>query len=413
VGRHSGRLRLALVVLGAFAAIAVTGASAADFEIDEGPCRETPREALLLLCPTAYVGVEYEVQLESEDGSGCEPYDWFEVANGALPEGLTLSRDGVISGVPTGAGVSRFWVWNHDLIAAEGGPSWCQREDRSEKEFTIPVDPGLAIDNATLAPATIGQPYSQTLTATHLATLNPPAGTPVAATWSVQSGALPPGVTLSTAGELTGTPTAEGSYHVVIAAQTGGPPVAKEYALSVRQPLVVTSPFAPTPRPAAEVGVRLTKTLTASGGSGTYTWSVTSGALPAGIALDASNGTVSGVPQAAGTYTFVVTATDTEGRAATVDSTLGVASKLAISSARLKPGKVGRAYRAKIGSSGGVRPLAWKVVGGKLPSGLRFVKRLGAVQGTPRQAGTFNLTVEAKDALGAKAKKKLVLRVAG
>ena len=114
------RLKLAVVVMGLFAAIAVSGASAADFEGDNGACRETPGEAALLRCPTGYVGVPYEIEIESEEGSGCEPYDWFEIVNGSLPTGLSMSRDGVISGVPTGAGLARFWVWNHDLTFAQG-----------------------------------------------------------------------------------------------------------------------------------------------------------------------------------------------------------------------------------------------------------------------------------------------------
>ena len=120
------RLRLALIVVGLFAAIAVTGASAADFEHDEGPCHETPGEALLGRCPTGYVGAEYEIEIVSEEGSGCEPYDYFELHNSSLPAGLSLSREGVISGVPTAAGVTRFWLWDRDLTAAQGGPSWCQ-----------------------------------------------------------------------------------------------------------------------------------------------------------------------------------------------------------------------------------------------------------------------------------------------
>ena len=142
--------------------------------------------------------------MESEEGSGCtspgNPYVWYEVANSTLPAGLTMSRDGVISGVPTSAGVMRFWVWNHDLTQAEGGPDWCVREDRSEVEFSIAVDPGLEIVNPSVKAATVGQPYSETLAAKHVVTLNPPTGPDVQATWTLESGALPPGVTLSAAG---------------------------------------------------------------------------------------------------------------------------------------------------------------------------------------------------------------------
>ena len=82
----------------------MTGASAADFEHDEGPCHETPGEELLGTCPTGYVGVEYEIEILSEEGSGCEPYDYFQLVNSSLPAGLSMTSAGVISGVPTSAG---------------------------------------------------------------------------------------------------------------------------------------------------------------------------------------------------------------------------------------------------------------------------------------------------------------------
>ena len=198
-----------------------------------------------------------------------------------------MTRAGVISGTPTSAGFYRFWVWNHDLTAAQGGPGWCQHEDRSEVEFSIFVDPGLEIENESLEGATIGQPYSETFTAKQVTSLNPLTGSDVQASWSVESGALPPGLALSPQGQLTGTPTAEGSWGFVIRAQNGSRIDSKDYSLTVRQPLSVKSPFGPARPPSSEVGIRLAKTFTATGGSGTYTWALASGALPAGVVLDA------------------------------------------------------------------------------------------------------------------------------
>jgi hypothetical protein len=408
--------KLALVLLGVFAAIAVTGASAADFETDNGPCPEGSSDPFLLACPTAYVGVAYEIELESEEGSGCtspgNPYVWYEIKNGSLPAGLTMTREGVISGTPTGGpGRSRFWVWNHDLIAAQGGPSWCQREDVSEKEFSIHVDPGLAISNDSVKPASVGEPYSETLTAMRLLTLNPASGPSVSATWSLQSGALPAGVTLSSDGVLAGTPPAEGSYGFVARAQYEALAVTEAYTLTVRQPLVVASPFGPAQRPSAEVGIRFAKTFRARGGSGAYTWSLSSGTLPPGVALDATKGTIGGTPQAAGSFAFALIATDSEGRVATASAALTVVPRLAIKTLRLKAAQVGSAYEAKLATAGGVKPLKWTLVSGKLPPGVRFAKNVGALVGTPRRAGSFSMVVEARDVLGAKARQRLALHV--
>lgn len=405
------RLKLALIVVGVFAAIAVTGASAADFESDNGPCRETPIEALLLLCPTGYVGVEYEFQFESEEGSGCEPYDWFEIVNGALPAGLSMSRDGLVSGVPTGAGFTRFWVWNHDLTAAQGGPSWCEREDRSEREFMIPIDPGLAIVNESVKPGSLGQPYADTLAAKQVVSLNPLTGPDVQATWSLQSGALPPGITLSTSGLLSGTPTSEGSSQFVVRAQHGSPLDDETYTLSVRQPVVVRSPFGSVPRPSNEVGIRFGKTFTATGGSGTYTWALVSGALPPGVALDSTRGTITGTPQTAGNFAFALTATDSEGRLANASAALTVAPRLAIRTLRVKPAKLARTYQMKLATAGGVQPVKWRVVRGTFPPGVKLSQKAGTIAGTPRRIGSFPVTLEARDALGAKSRTTLVLIV--
>jgi large repetitive protein len=403
--------KLALLVVGIVAAFVVTGASAADFEADSGPCPEPPGGGAVLRCPTAYVGAPYQVQIESEDGSGCEPYVWYEVVNSALPGGLSMTRDGLISGTPTGAGLTRFWLWNHDLTAAQGGPSWCAFDDRSEREFSIAVDPGLAIVNTALKQATIGEPYLEALAARQVVSLNPLSGPDVQATWSLQSGSLPPGISLSTSGALTGTSTTEGSYEFVVRAQNGGPQATKTYTLSVRQPVVARSPFPPAGRPSGEVGVRFARTPTATGGSGSYTWSLSSGTLPVGLALDAANGTVSGTPTSAGTFALGLTATDTEGRVATVNGVLAIAPRLAIKTVHLKAAKRARTYRATLAASGGVEPLRWKVVRGRLPRGIRLSQNTGTFVGTPRRVGTFRVRVEARDALGARSQQALILLV--
>jgi large repetitive protein len=407
------RLKLALAVVGMLAAIVVTGGSAADFEVDNGPCPETPGEPALLRCPTAYVGVPYELEIESEEGSGCSPnYDYFVIVNSSLPPGLTMSRDGVISGTPTTTGLTRFWIFNHDLSRDQGGPDWCDRDDTSEREFSIFVDPGLSIENQSVKPASVGQPYTDTLTARRVDTLNPVTGPDVQASWSVQSGLLPPGITLSNEGVLAGTPTSEGSYQFVVRAQNGSPFDTETYTLAVRQAVTLTSPFVSTVRPGAEVGLRFSATAKAMGGTGTYVWSLASGALPSGLALAPASGVISGVPQTAGNFSFGLSATDAEGRIGTTNGALNVAPRLTVKTLRLKAARVGHPYLARLATAGGVRPVKWKVLKGSLPKGIRLNRALGSLVGTPTKAGRHGVTFQAKDGLKGVAKTTLRIVVA-
>jgi hypothetical protein len=402
------RLELAVAFVALLAAFAVSAASA-DFKVDDGPCPEPPGGGPVLQCPSAYVGQPYTLQIEAEDG--CAPYNWFEVLNGSLPAGLTMTRAGLISGTPTGAGLGDFWLGVHDLTASEGGPSWCNADDQSQKEFNIRVNPGLAIVNSSIAPGTVGELYSVSLTAQRIESLTPLAGQDVQAAWAVQAGSLPAGISLSPAGVLAGTPTAEGSFQFTVLAQSAEQSTTTTYTLAVRQPVVLKSSFGTSKPPKAEVGIRFTSAPTATGGNQTYTWSISSGALPAGVSINAMNGTISGSPQAAGHFAFGLTATDGEGRVATVNAALTVSPKLTIKTVRLKEAKRGRAYAAKLTTIGGVQPVKWKTLSGKLPLGVRLATSTGTLVGTPRRVGTFRVTVQARDLLGGMSQKTLVLRV--
>jgi hypothetical protein len=148
--------------------------------------------------------------------------------------------------------------------------------------------------NATLHAATVGSKYTQTFTAS-------PTGT---YTFS-ETGTLPAGLTLSSAGKLSGTPTAAGSFtFTVTATPTTGTAGSQKYTLAVR--LGIT----PTTLPAASAGDSYSQTLTASGGTAPYHFTITSGSLPSGLTLNATSGALSGTPLASGTFRFTVKATD-------------------------------------------------------------------------------------------------------
>ena len=78
---------------------------------------------------------------------------------------------------------------------------------------------------------------------------------------------------------------------------------------------------------------------------------------------------------------------------------------------KLRTGKVGRLYRAKVATSGGIAPRKWKIKRGPLPRGIRFDRTLGVLSGTPARPGRYRVTFEATDALKVTASKTLVIEV--
>jgi Putative Ig domain len=81
--------------------------------------------------------------------------------------------------------------------------------------------------------------------------------------------------------------------------------------------------------------------------------------------------------------------TDERGAAVSVDLTIVVHPKLALATKRLVSGRVGRSYRATIRTSGGVRPVTFTVLAGRLPTGMRLNTTTGVLSGKPRKAGIY------------------------
>jgi hypothetical protein len=223
-------------------------------------------------------------------------------------------------------------------------------------------------------------------------------------TWSINSGALPTGLTLDPAsGLISGTPTTPGTFTFEVLAKVNADTRTdtKVLGIAVRDALAIsaTDPFSPTRRAPAEVSAPFSATLAATGGDGVYTWSLASGALPPGLTLNA--GLLEGTPTVAGDYRFVVRVADAEGRVANYAARVTVASKLAFLTPRLLlPGTVGKAYRARLATTGGVKPVTWRLVRGPLPRGVRFDRFLGILYGFPTRPGRSTITIEARDELG-------------
>jgi hypothetical protein len=383
---------LVFVIVAALAGVVTTKASALAF-IQGDPCADTKP---LFVCPEGTVGASYSITLKAEKGNG-PPYSYL-LTNGALPPGLQLSSAGPITGRPTRAGRYSFWVEarDNDDDCLTFTPSKC-----AQREFSINVLAGVSINNQSVKGGTLGQPYSEQLAATLVTESPAPAGSPLAnATWTVQSGALPPGVTLSATGLLSGTPTTEGTYTFVAKAALDPSRFDTEtLTIDVRSAVAITSTPAQVPK--SEIGVAFKLALAASGGTGTYTWAL-EGTLPSGVVFNPTTATFSGTPRAAGAFSFTATATDQGGRTATYPGRILVAQKLAITRPQLKPAKVGRLWALKLRSTGGVLPKTWKLTKGPLPKGIKFDKTRGVFSGKAVKAGRYRVTVELRDDLKVK-----------
>ncbi len=356
-------------------------------------------------CPPGQVGVPYSITFKLPEGQGCGPgQDSWSVVGGAAPPGLSMSSSGTLSGTPTQAGAFVFDI----QMALPDTPNCNGTRDTTQRRMTLTINPAiprLVLGPESTTPATTGTAYSLQMTAS----------IPDAKTFSISGGALPAGLAIDAAtGLVAGTPTTAGTYEFTVYAKANGDARSdtKSLQIVVRDPLTITigAPFE-SGRALSEVRVPLESTWTSSGGSGTYTWALTTGTLPPGVLF--TNGSLSGTPRTAGTYPFAVSVTDSEGRTANVAARISVASALTVTTAALRPAKVGKAYATRLRTSAGVKPVAWKIRAGKLPGGVRFDRMLGSLTGVPKKAGRYRLSFEARDSQRVVARRTLTLTVNG
>ncbi|KQQ00671.1 hypothetical protein ASG06_15150 [Rathayibacter sp. Leaf185] len=320
---------------------------------------------------TATVGTSVAYSFTASDAAAT-----FEVSSGSLPDGLALTSAGVLSGTPTAAGESTFTVAARNPFGTTEGASHTITVEASATPPTVTGDAGTG---------TVDTPYDFTYTVT---------GSPTPAV-SVLSGQLPPGLVLESAGRLTGTPTAAGTYTFTVRASN-----ASGTADATSTVTIAPAPIAPALSGSAGDGV--VGAAYAFGysvaGNPTPTVSVTSGALPPGLALGTA-GRLTGTPTAAGTFGFTLTAVSTAGTAQLSDSvTIASADTAPALSGDAPGGTVGSAYDFAYVATGAPAPTV-SVTSGTLPPGLAL-DSAGRLTGTPTTAGVYAYTLSAGNAAG-------------
>lgn len=239
--------------------------------------------------PGGTVGQAYFAQLAATGGTGT--YGW-SVGSGTLPTGLTLNNGtGVISGTPTFAGTSAI-----TLVAQSGGVA-------GTRQFNLVVSaPGNVQLALTLQGAGTGTVVST------------PGAISCQRTSTGQTGTCSASFGVGTVVSLAATPGSGSTFGGWGGSCSG---TATSCQVTLNTATNVSATFAPPPQvtvsttslPGATVGAAYSATLQATGGTGSYQWSVTTGALPAGLTLNQNTGLISGTPTVAGATTFTVRAT--------------------------------------------------------------------------------------------------------
>ncbi|MFI5371583.1 MAG: putative Ig domain-containing protein [Candidatus Eisenbacteria bacterium] len=261
----------------------------ADGSVSCAPVTVTPSTL-----PTGRAGTAYSVPFGASGGPA--PF-CYSVTSGALPPGLTLAGDtGLLSGTPGALGTYVFTVTATNSIGCTGAVTVTL--------IVFPACQTLAFSPDTLVRGRLGVPYSRTLTVS---------GGTAPYAFALTVGTPPAGLSLSGTGLLSGTPGSAGtsSFTVGVTDSTGCTG-SRVYSIVIDPPCPV---FAPNPPVLVDavLGAPYHATLTAGAGTAPFTWTVSSGTLPAGLGLGAATGAIDGTPTSAGTVSFEITATDATG----------------------------------------------------------------------------------------------------
>jgi autotransporter-associated beta strand protein len=313
----------------------------------------------------------------------------FEITPASLPAGPLKLR--YAYGMPGASGSTLAAQGADNLLYVNAGPTnimavqpiWGTAANDWSLAEDMNATPPPSITTLTLPGGNVGDVYSQTLAAT--------GGVPPY-TWSLASGTLPPGLTLGSNGAISGTPSSSGTSNFTVRV-TGNDNAFSTASFS----LTVSNTHAPSIEtsalPEGNIGDVYSQTLSATGGTAPYAWSLVSGALPPGLTLG-SGGVISGTPSVSGTSNFIIGVAGSDNASSTASFSLVITidPPPSITTASLPAGKVGEAYHQALAATGGASPYTWSLVAGTLPAGLTLGSD-GVISGSPTASGTSNFTI--------------------
>ena len=333
--------------------------------------------------PGGTAGIPYTAANIASGGTA--PYS-LSLASGSLPPGVTISGNG-LTGTPTQIGLFSFTLLATDAYGCQNSQS-----------YTISITcPAITLSPAALPNATVNVAYPQVLTAS-------PAGS---YTFSVTNGLLPVGLTLNGNGTFSGAPTQSGVFNFrVTATAFGSCSGFTDYVLLVNCPAITVSPAS---LPGGTVGTPYNQTVSASP-AGSYVFSVTAGSLPPGLSLNPATGAITGMPTAAGEFSFDVTAS-AGGCAGSRNYIVAISCTAAsFTTTTLPAGTAGNTYSQTLSVSP-AGSYTFSLTQGNLPSGLTLNPFTGVISGLPAVTGTTTFIVKAETTSGCIATQSYTLTI--
>ena len=323
--------------------------------------------------PNGTVGIAYPSTTLNPPTGGSTPYI-YTAAN--VPAGLSVnSSTGTINGTPTTSGTFTFPITVTD---ADGNTAMTN--------FTVIIRDPMAMPVATLSAGTTGMVYPTQII---------PAATGGSGVNTYTASSLPPGLSFNpSTREITGTPTASGTFNFTInAADNEGHSATGNYTIVIKDPLVL--PAGTLPDGTVMMTYSGQTIPVASGGTGPYTYAATN--LPPGITFNTTTRVISGTPTQSGNFTILITVTDAAQQSLTVPYSLKVNGTLNLPIASLPATVVGTAYTSPAlpAVSGGTAPYLYTLTG--LPAGLSFNPTTRVISGTSQLGGTFTLKMSVTD----------------